>query len=99
MVVKKQTLIIYGKHAVISALLNKKRIIDKIFVLNNHAETKKIIIEKLNQVGRKLKINNVDKITFDKILQKKVKHQGVIVISKKLVLDDYKNLLKNKNFQ
>lgn len=99
MIVKKQTLIIYGKHAVVSALSNKKRIIDKIFVLNNNSETKKIIIEKINQVGRKLKINNVDKVTFDKILQKKVKHQGVIVISKKLVLDDYKSLLKNKSFK
>lgn len=99
MIFKKQTLLIYGKHAVFAALSNKKRTIDKIFVLNDNLELKKKIIEKLNEINRNLKINNVDKAIFDKILKKNVKHQGVIVLSKKLVLADYKNLFENKSFK
>ena len=80
----KEQLIIYGRHAVLSALKNPKRCIRKLLITSdNRAE-----VEKLN-----VPYNIVDKKEFEKILPKDAVHQGFALYCNRLETYDIEDLI------
>ena len=80
----KEQLIIYGRHAVLSALKNLKRQIQKLLITaDNRAEA-----EKLN-----IPYNIVDKKDFLKILPEDAVHQGFALYCNRLETYDIEDLI------
>ena len=73
----KNQVMIYGKHSVISAINNKKRKIEKIYISSNDGNLLELFKKK------KYKVIRVEKKTIDSLLQKNTKHQGILVIAQK----------------
>ena len=79
--------LIYGKHAVFSALNNPKRVIKELICLDNNYELRKFVETLL--INKKIKIKYVSNRKFENIIKKSVKHQGILARSHKLDIKDY----------
>ena len=90
---------IYGRHAVLAALKNSKRKIEKIFIQENQKDLALDLLKRYPNLKNILKFHNVSTHFIDKIIQKKVKHQGVLALSEKLPSENYTFIFKNKTFK
>ena len=68
---KSEKLLVYGRHAVYSAILNTDRKIDKIFLKENDLLLKRRVELLLKKRGRQIKLKIVKKIFFLKNYFKK----------------------------
>lgn len=95
---KKEDYYIYGKHAVYSALNNTDRKIDEVFCIdNNNTEIKNKIQKLITNNKNKIKLNYINVNSFENIVKKDVKHQGVLAKAHKLNIKSYLNILdKNR---
>tara|TARA_X000000950_G_scaffold289000_1_gene409008 strand:- start:2040 stop:2807 length:768 start_codon:yes stop_codon:yes gene_type:complete len=93
----KEKYYIYGKHAVLAALKNSERNIQKIFIDKSDNELQKTIRMLLVKANSKNLIELVHKSLIENKLKNKVKHQGVIVQAKKLHLHDFMEIINNNN--
>lgn len=85
---------IYGKHAAVSALQNKKRIIKKIFISENkYTKYQKIIKNNLQFNYSKLKLIKVKDEKISKLFNKNVNHQGIAVKVRVLKIYDFNDFL------
>lgn len=96
---KNEKLLIYGRHAAFAALINLKRRIDEIYLIKDNLDLKQSLESLLEKYDRNTKLKYVDNNFFDKILNKKVKHQGILVKSYKIDLPNYTKLFQNKKFR
>lgn len=97
---KNEKFLIYGKHAVFSALNNPKRKIDELLLIKENFEIKKSISLLINKHKRKIKIKYIDNRTIDNIFHHNVKHQGIVASSYKLNIKNYLKIFeKNNNFK
>lgn len=94
---KNEKLLIYGKHAVFSALNNPKRKIEELFLIKDNLELKKAISLLINKNEKKIKIKYIDNKTIDNIFHHSVKHQGIVASSYKLKIKNYLNIFEKKN--
>ena len=79
--------LIYGKHAVSSALNNPKRVIKELICLDNNYELRKFVETLL--INKKIKLTYVSNRKFENIIKKSVKHQGILARSHKIDIKDY----------
>ena len=93
---KNEKLLIYGKHAVFSALNNPERKIEELLLIKDNFELKKSISLLINKNKRKIKLKYIDNRNIDKIFHHKVKHQGIVASSYKLKIKNYLKFLKKK---
>jgi len=87
----KEQLIIYGRHAVLSALKNPKRQIQKLLITADNKNE----VEPLN-----INFSVIDKKEFEKILPKDAVHQGFALYCNRLETYDIEDLIalaENKN--
>ena len=89
-------IIIYGKHAVFSALSNKNRFIRKILLGNDNKELESQILVRLKEANKEVLLEKIEKKSIEKILGKNVKHQGILMFCKKLKKDNIETLLRRK---
>ncbi len=89
----KNQIIIYGKHAVMAAILNNNRKIEGVYISSKDFDTDNKIKKILER--KKLKILRVTKKTIENILQKQVKHQGIIALAEKLNINSYKKVFNS----
>ncbi|MDR3285645.1 MAG: 23S rRNA (guanosine(2251)-2'-O)-methyltransferase RlmB [Holosporales bacterium] len=87
--------LLYGRHACFEALLNKCRVINKIFVTNNILkELSKI--ESLNiDLFQKI-ISVVDRVFLDNLFEQSTVHQGIVIDAQPLGNVPLENLIKKK---
>lgn len=84
---KTQQLIIYGRHAVLSALKNPKRRIQKLLIAaENKAE--------INQISPNIPFTIIDKKDFNKILPEDAVHQGFALYCSRLDNCDITDLIE-----
>ncbi len=96
---KKEKILIYGRHAVFAALANPKRKVDEVWVVKGNKELKHSIELLLAKRNNNIKINYVDNYFFDNILQSKVKHQGLVAKSYKFNLINYTAIFEKNKFK
>lgn len=90
---------IYGKHAVIAAVSNPNRKIDRIFIKEDNLELRKNIELLIAEKERNIKIKLVKNIFFEKMFKKNTKHQGLVAESYKLKIPDYTDIFSIENFK
>lgn len=95
---KQEKLFIYGRHAVFSALSNPNRKVDRLFIIKDNVDLKKSIGLMLNKLNSDIKIKYVDSKFFDNLLNKNIKHQGVLAESYKLKLCNFTSIFEKKVF-
>ncbi len=93
----KEKLIIYGKHAVFSALNNSNRKIDELMVSEGSSELKEAVKVILSKTRRQVKLKIVTSRAIENVINNNVKHQGILAKSYKLKLNNYKSILIKKN--
>ena len=93
---KQEKLLIYGKHAVHSAINNSNRNIDEIILIKNNLELRNATKQLLKNTNRKTKIKYVENKFMENILHRNSKHQGIIAKSYKLKIDDYTSIFEKK---
>ena len=93
----KEKYFIYGRHAVVAALKNSNREIIEIFIKKTDYKLQKTIKIFLNETNRNNKIKFLDSKIIEKNFKYQIKHQGILVLAKKLYLEDFTQIFKNKN--
>ncbi len=94
---KKEDYYIYGKHAVYSALNNSDRKIDEVICIeNNNTEIKNNIQNLIKNNKNKIKLKYINVNSFENIIKKDVKHQGLLAKAHKLNIKNYLNILDKK---
>ena len=90
---QQKELLIYGKHAVSSALNNPKRVIKEVICLENNYELRNFIQTILIKTKRNIKLIYASNRKFEKIIKKSVKHQGILARCHKLEIKNYISIL------
>ena len=90
--------IIYGKHAVISALENKSRKIKKMYLAEKQKDFVNKILKLLKSKNYFIKIEKIERKNLDLFFGKNTKHQGIVVIANKIINPTYKKIFDEKNF-
>ena len=88
---------IFGKHAVLAAVSNKDRKILTILVENNNYSLEKELLTINKNIKKVLKKSNRHYI--ESKVGKNTKHQGVAMLTKKLLIESYDENLFKKNFK
>lgn len=96
---KNEKILIYGRHAVIAALNNVKRKIDRIYILKNNKELNLLVKPLLLNRKKSINLKYVDIFFLDNVLKKKVKHQGVVAQSYKINQPNYQLIFQNKKYK
>ena len=96
---KRDTLFIYGKHAALEVLKNKKRKIHEVFILEELFDFKKIIIKHLKAFNKQIKIKTVNSRFFDNNFKNNTKHQGIAILADKLNIESYESVFNNKKYK
>ena len=81
---KKDEVIIYGRHASLAALSNKNRFIKKILLSKNNKELENMVLTKIKHSEDKHLLEIVEKKSLDRIVGKNIKHQGILLVCIKL---------------
>lgn len=84
---------LYGVHAVIHALQNKKRTLDKLLILKKNAPELLALLEE-KKLDSLLSPTIVDEETFQKILPKEAVHQGIALSASPLPFLTLEDVLK-----
>ena len=92
--VKDEHIWIYGKHSVLSIIDNPKRRILEILYSKKIDYFASSIKSKIENLKKNVLTKEVDIAVIEKILDKKIKHQGIIAKCKKLDFDDYEKVIK-----
>ncbi len=96
---KKDTLFIYGRHASLEVLKNKKRKIHEVFILEELFDLKKMIMKHLKTLKKKTKIKTVNSRFFDNNFKNNTKHQGIAIHADKLNIESYDSVFNSKKFK
>lgn len=81
---KKDDVIVYGRHAALAALSNKNRAIKKILLSKNDKELENMVLPKIEYSKDKKLLEIVEKKNLDRIVGKNIKHQGILLVCSKL---------------
>lgn len=90
---------IYGKHAVLAAIANSKRVIDSLYLLKENKGFNLDVKLLLNKNKVDINIKYINNTFIDNILKKRVKHQGIVVKSNKLKLNNYDQIFDKHKFK
>lgn len=90
---------IYGKHAVLAAIANSKRVVDSLYLLKENKAFNLYVKLLLNKNKVDINIKYINNHFIDSILKKRVKHQGIVAKSNKLKLNNYKQIFDADKFK
>ena len=96
---KKDTLFIYGRHASLEVLKNKKRKIHEVFILEELFDLKQMIMKDLETLNKKVKIKTVNSRFFNNNFKNNTKHQGIAIHADKLNIESYDSVFNSKKFK
>ena len=96
---KENYVIIFGKHAALSAILNSDRHIKNIYLTKENKSLADQVSAKLKELGKENLVERVDKKIIEGIVGKNVKHQGIVVLANKLVKKSYEEIFYNNKFR
>ena len=96
---KKDTLFIYGRHASLEVLKNKKRKIHEVFILEELFDLKQMIMKDLEALNKKVKIKTVNSRFFNNNFKNNIKHQGIAIHADKLNIESYDSVFNSKKFK
>ena len=96
---KENHVIIYGKHAALSAILNSNRYIKNIYLAKENNNFSDLVLAKLKELGKENLVDRVDKKIFEGFIGKNVKHQGIVILADKLVKKSYEEIFYKDKFR
>lgn len=96
---KDEHIIIYGKHATLSAISNQDRFIKNIILTKGNDKLINEIVAILKQRKNKIPIERVDRKVIDNLTGKNVKHQGIIILANKLKKKSFENVFYKMNYR
>ena len=97
--IKENHIIIYGKHASLSAILNKNRTIKNIILAKENRKLEIELITLLKKTGKKILIEKVDKKFIEGLIGKNIKHQGILLLANKLIKKSFEEVFNKSNFR
>ena len=95
----KNSILIYGKHSALAALSNKNRCIKKIYLTENNNSIEESILRIISLTKGKANIERVNNKLIEKLIGKKVKHQGVLLIANKLRQNSAEEIFKKVDYK
>ena len=90
-----EKILIYGKHAVFSALENPKRVIKIVYLLEKEDKLKNDVEEYINKKNKNILLKIVTRNFIKKNFSAIIKHQGIIAEAIKIEYQDCLNIINN----
>ena len=96
---KENYIVIYGRHAALSAIENNNRKIKNIYLVKEKKKLDDKVLYKLRELGKDKIVERVDKKFLDDMVGKNTKHQGMVVIAYKLVRKPFEKIFDKEKFR